>query len=334
MRYARRSSERSDQEIRELVGGSRRILVGPWTSEIGFELLYWIPMLNWLRDELALSPERVVAVSRGGADPWYSRVADSYIDLLDHFSPDDLKRWNMRRVAELGTEKHIRVARADRDIFHQIRDSAGLPDVGWLHPALMYRLFNWYWHWEPDTAFLERHLRPEPLTVPDENVEQLGLPTSYVALKAYFSSAFPDTSQNRSFLGGLLRELSATANVVILTSPLSLGDHDEFRFDVGDRVIDTRPLLEPRHNLGIQSRIIRGAASLVSTYGGFAYLGPYLGTPTRCFYSRETFTRPHLQTTRWATDRLPGASAETMFVMDDVEAFSIKGRKEVHTQAS
>ena len=29
------------------------ILVGPWLSEVGFELLYWIPLLRWIKEQVA-----------------------------------------------------------------------------------------------------------------------------------------------------------------------------------------------------------------------------------------------------------------------------------------
>jgi hypothetical protein len=30
------------------IEGTGDIIAGPWTGEVGFELLYWIPFLNWL----------------------------------------------------------------------------------------------------------------------------------------------------------------------------------------------------------------------------------------------------------------------------------------------
>jgi hypothetical protein len=35
-------------EIKRIVDKPGPILVGPWLSEVGFELLYWIPMLHWI----------------------------------------------------------------------------------------------------------------------------------------------------------------------------------------------------------------------------------------------------------------------------------------------
>ena len=46
---------------------ARRSSSGPWLSETGFELLYWIPFLAWAKAYGNFDPERLVVVSRGGA---------------------------------------------------------------------------------------------------------------------------------------------------------------------------------------------------------------------------------------------------------------------------
>ena len=43
---------------------------------------------------------------------------------------------------------------------------------------------------------------------------------------------------------------------------------------------DASRWLEPGNNLAVQAQIVAGADTLVSTYGGFSYLGPFVGTPT------------------------------------------------------
>ena len=59
------------REIRELVTllgrSGRPIVLGPWLSETGFELLYWIPFLAWAKTYGNFDPEQLVVVSRGGA---------------------------------------------------------------------------------------------------------------------------------------------------------------------------------------------------------------------------------------------------------------------------
>jgi hypothetical protein len=50
----------------------------------------------------------------------------------------------------------------------------------------------------------------------------------------------------------------------------------------------------PEDNLAVQTKIVARARELVATYGGFSYLGPMLGVPTRALYTQEAFQRVHL----------------------------------------
>jgi len=65
-------------------------------------------------------------------------------------------------------------------------------------------------------------------------------------------------------------------------------------------------LMTPRTSLRVQSALIRHAEILVAPYGGFSFLGPYLGTPTVAFYSHADFDRSHLD----AVDRVGKQLAE------------------------
>ena len=71
-----------------LARGRHPIVAGPWLSEVGFEVLYWIPFLRWFEDRYRVDRERVIAVSRGGASSWYADVAGAYVDIFDHLDPE------------------------------------------------------------------------------------------------------------------------------------------------------------------------------------------------------------------------------------------------------
>jgi hypothetical protein len=57
--------------LQRMAASPRHIVVGPWLSEVGFELLYWIPFLNWVKTYRPFDAERMLVVSRGGAGVWY-----------------------------------------------------------------------------------------------------------------------------------------------------------------------------------------------------------------------------------------------------------------------
>src|SRR5690349_11033883 len=45
------AQQRSLQRALRALDGHDDIIAGPWTGEVGFELLYWIPFLGWLSEQ-------------------------------------------------------------------------------------------------------------------------------------------------------------------------------------------------------------------------------------------------------------------------------------------
>ena len=67
---------------RHLAASSRPILIGPWRSEVGFELLYWIPFLQAFRQRFKIPRDRLIAIGRGGSACWYDTAGSA--DLYEH----------------------------------------------------------------------------------------------------------------------------------------------------------------------------------------------------------------------------------------------------------
>ena len=277
-------------QLARLGRGDRPIVAGPFVSEVGFESLYWVPMLRWFARAYEVDPQRLVAFSRGGPASWYDGLAGRYVEVFDHVSPGELKRRQAARVQATRNQKQFGVDPFERELLAK----AGLDDgYELLSPSLMYGLFWSYWAQRaPIRRVLERtefkpfaHTRA---TAPD------GLPADYVAVKAYFSDCFPDTEGNRRFLEDLLARLAANHDVVLLGTGIDVDDHREHDSGARERIHDVTGRMQPRDNLEVQSEIVRGARALYTTYGGFAHLGPFLGTPTCAFYSADTFNPAHL----------------------------------------
>ena len=72
-----------ERALDDLTRGSHPVIVGPWLSEVGYETLYWIPFLRWVRDAFRLDPARHVAGSRGGVASWYHGIPDRYGELWE-----------------------------------------------------------------------------------------------------------------------------------------------------------------------------------------------------------------------------------------------------------
>jgi hypothetical protein len=173
-RRAQLDSRAAVKTLHRLAHSTEPIVAGPWTDGPGFELLYWIPLLNWLTVEAGVDPERITAISRGGAGPWYANVAGRYLDVGD--------------VEELPQ------------------------DAALLEPSILSRLFSPRWDWGGGPARLRAHTLHRPL--PDDGFPSPVAERPYVALHAPFGEWFPDTDDNREFLERLTGHLEPRARVV------------------------------------------------------------------------------------------------------------------------
>ena len=303
---------RASRRAARIARGDRPIVVGPWLSEVGVELLFWIPFLHWFRAEYGVGRERVIAISRGGAEPWYSDIASRYVDVFDHFGVNEVKRWTDERLNATNTQKQTEVGEADRRILRAAREVIGTDDYELLHPSLMHQMFRTFWNWRTGENRLSTVLSRtsfEPLAAP----EPLGgLPSSYVAVKAYFNNCFPDDEANRAFLRRTLGRLRERSEVVLLATGLELDDHADFAASAGVHTLADR--MTPRNNLELQTRAIAGADALFATLGGFSYLAAFLNVPSFSFSSDdERFVLTHRDLMLRAGLQLAGRGARAPF---------------------
>lgn len=313
------------REIRELVTllgrSSRPILLGPWLSETGFELLYWIPFLTWAKTYGNFDPERLVVVSRGGAAPWYAHLTPHYEDVLSFFSPDEFRQRNDERIVEQrGRLKHMEVSSFDRDIIARVHERRGVRDAALLHPSEMYRLFEPFWFQRAPITLVESFARFTPIPPTPSWPMRSQLPERYVAAKFYGNTALPDTPDNRAFISSYLSELAQHIDVVLLNTGHRFDDHEDFPPQLKGRLHTVEHLMRPEDNLAVQTQIIRHAEAFVGTYGGFSYLAPLSGTDTLAFYSHPTgFRFDHLEVAKRVFSGLRGAS----FVELDVRSVDV-----------
>jgi len=302
---SRRADESIVPHVKEqlLELGSKRgpILVGPWLSEIGFEVLYWIPFLRWAFAYAGIPPEDVYIVSRGGPRSWYADLSPNYLEILEHYTPQEFRAGNARRVSEQeassvaiglrhrrASAKQHTITAFDREILAKVTKATGLEHARVLHPSLMYGLFRLFWRRQMPKLYDEM-TQPKRITM---QTVAAGLPASYVAVKLYASPACNDRHPlNRRLVREMVHGIVQHSDVVLLHSGTKYDDHGEFPIDPHPRV-RTVPL-EPATNLETQSAVIAGANAFVCTYGGFAYLGPFLGTTTRTIYATPNFRRDH-----------------------------------------
>lgn len=309
---------RAQRELRDLAAQPGRLVVGPWLSEVGFEVLYWIPMLRWAASQSpSWDPARVTAVTRGGAGAWYGGLADDVFDVFERMTPAQLKAHHERKLTEQRSQKQNEVEPIDRAILADVQSRFGGEPYTLIHPSLMFRLFRTFWQRRRPISFIsDRTLfDPLPAVVLDAETEArvAALPRPYVAVKPYFSSCFPDNDTNREWLSQTLRALTGRAHVVLLGTPFEVDEHSDYSMADDPKVLDVGHLMRPESNLAVQTRVIQGADALFTTYGGFSYLGPFYGVPTYSFHSDENFNQTHLDVMARAGKRLRSLGGDGEF---------------------
>jgi hypothetical protein len=292
------------ETLDQIAASTRPILVGPWTGEVGFELLYWIPFLEWVRARWQLSPEREIIVSRGGVASWYGRGTDRYVDILDLFSAEEFRT----AVAE-EKRKHRRPGAFDERVTEAVIRQRGLGEVDILHPGLMFRAFAPYWSDEAGYALIDQFTRPRLLDPPSEP-PSTPLPAEFVAVRFYFSDCFPATPENRQFARSVVSSLAERTAVVLLNPRLPVDEHSDWLPDACERILSVGDGVPPARNLAVQSAAIARASAFVGTYGGYSYLAPLYKVPAVAFYSRRTFKPHHLHAAQ-RTFSQTGAAALT-----------------------
>ncbi len=282
-------------QVAQLADRTNPVIAGPFMTEVGFELLYWIPILRWAVHEFPGLAERLVVVSRGGTQSWSADFADRYVDVLSIVSPEEL-------MARRESLKQRDTTEFEHSIYREVKARLGIDRADVLHPSLLFNTYYRLLKVEQRTwaRSLQHHddrvegfaTRYKQIAAPFEPDIASALPDDFVAVRFYFRPSFPDTAENRRFAGAVLEALTRKTNVVLLNNRLELDDHYDFAVAAGDRVTTVHELMRPETNLHVQTVVMSRARAFVGTYGGLAYLAPFLGVPSLSVSSELKHTHP------------------------------------------
>ena len=293
-----RGEWQAERELERIVAGDAPILLGPWLSEVGYEVLYWTPFLRWVAAAYRLPADRLIVMSRGGTRSWYGPLASRYVEVFDYASADELAR-----EAAHGRLKQRAVTDLDRRLVAAAAAALGERNVRVLHPSLMFHWFMPFWSGHEGIGFVERHTRFGRVEAPDAALP-VTLPAEYVAVKFYTARALPDEPAVRAQLHAIVAALAEHWPVVQLDTGLAVDDHADFDVSRPVRALTLGGRLDARTNLAVQTRVIAGARLFVGTCGGLAWLAPMLGVNTVPVFTDAGFLHAHLHVARRIFDRL------------------------------
>jgi hypothetical protein len=104
--------------ISRLRRSTKPILVGPFRGEVGFEVLYWIPWLRYLRETLKIAPERIIPIGRAGSACWYG--CPTGVELYSLRTPQELRVVNRINQQKYGMLKQIYYDAFDQAIVEEV----------------------------------------------------------------------------------------------------------------------------------------------------------------------------------------------------------------------
>jgi len=299
----RKDAQQVEREIAAVAAGRAPIIAGPWLSEVGYEVLYWLPFLRWFTDKYRIAPERLVAVSRGGVRDWYAGLAGRYVEIFDQMPASELAARNLARQAhdESGGQKQSALGSLDEEILARARGSLGISDAHTLHPSLLFRLFRHVWFGNLPLDFFWTHTRYERREMPAGAGDlPVGLPPKFIAAKFYSGTALPLTDEHRAIVRALVARTAATMPVISLDADYGVDEHRDFDLTGIPNVTSARAWMTARDNLALQSRLLDRASGFIGTCGGLAWRAPFVGVPTTAVYADDQLLRVHLMIAKQA----------------------------------
>lgn len=286
---------------RRLAYSRRPILLGPWRSEVGFELLYWIPFVNHFREQYQIPADRLIAIGRGGSAHWYQTSGTA--DLYEHVPVETVRTWSLRASQQTGSQKQYTMESWEPHVCALTAAALGIESYHVLSPSWMYRLLSPFWEGQQPHAFLDRYtLQPIKFPAPAMDVElEAKLPKEYVAMRWYARPTWPYKEDLVLWTRRFVEKIAKQIPVVLIQSHHA-DDHADIDLGTIPNTLKLNEFTEQTalNNLQIQSAVIARAKAYVGTYGGMAQGAMRWGVPTVALYHGFGHTaHAHLQLTQY-----------------------------------
>ena len=270
-------------EVRRISASNKPLLLGPWLGTAHWELMYWRPYVAWMLKQLNLADRRVIAVSRAGADLWYTGLADTYVDLLDLYSREEFEGIDAERIRRTGKRKQRSLSDMERDVLDNTARHLGLDEFDVLHPATMFRMCDKVWRGCLPPEFVSQY--SHYTRIETEHPVELDLPAHYVAVRFTSDPASGDRPETQGYVNELVQALAANGPVVALYTGYSIeGPPEELTLDACDGLISLRDRVGPRESARLETRVLAGADLCVCTMSSAVPLALCCGVETTGLY--------------------------------------------------
>lgn len=286
---------------RRLARSSRPILLGPWRSEVGFELLYWLPFLERFQKTYQIPRDRLIYLGRGGSAQWCDSSGKA--DLFEFLPVEAVRGLTIQASQQTGSIKQQDHPAWERHVCALAATSMGIKNYHVLSPSWMYQLLSPFWQGREPLSWLDRWcLHRQRLPVPALSPElKRSLPEQYLAMRWYARPTWPLQEALVLWTWKFVEAVASQMPVVLIQTDFHIDDHADFELGKIPNVFRLSDLTAsaPLNNLAIQSSVIAHAQGYIGTYGGMAQGAMRWGVPTLALYTEFGQTSPaHLTLTQ------------------------------------
>ena len=295
------------------------IVVGPFRSEVGFEVLYWMPFVKWALGYAGIDPNRCVALSRGGMGKLYGVAHDA--DLYKLRGVDAVRFENTADYERRKLQKQTEITPWDVDVSREAAKGAFGPSrsLHILHPSWMYWLLDAYWNEQASVQWAAQFLPYGPLPIPSLP-EGVTLPKKFIAVRLYERATFPMTRDVQAVMAEFIQQLAAREPIVVLRTKHHTDDHIDF--GLSGTNIHQIPDVQPEQNLLFQGAILARASAFVGTYGGVAQWALRYGKPSYSLFVKFQGTA----LAHWHLSQLLAAKMDVPFQVMDLRLMGLWSR--------
>lgn len=262
---------------------NQTIVLGPWSGELGFETLYWIPFLHWCLKYAGIAPDRCLAISRGGMGKFYP--AANAVDLFTLRTVDEVRYQTSLTAVQTKKQKQTRRTTWDdavtREAVERVHGKGAAYHV--LHPSWMFWLFAGVWEERDAIKLVLDHSRYDPL--PEATLPAgFTLPDKFVAVRFYERHTFPLHEGIVQQVSAMVQALASHLPVILLNQP-SLCADDHVDLPIAGPNIFTLPAVPPDQNFLLQAAVLSRSQGFVGTYGGVAQWALRYKKPSLSFFT-------------------------------------------------
>jgi len=285
-----------EENLLEKLSSAEKIIVGPWFSELGHEVLYWIPLLNLLFKTADRSTSDIISISRSGAEVLYKPFSGTNINALNFYSQPDWHSMIDSVWIQLGGQKQSAFSFEENTILGDVLDVNKMSEnidsnnIFWMHPSIMFSMFRPFWRNNFSVESIQS-LLDWP------NYEYLLDQKEFVdyGMKFYSRPSFLMNEPNQNLVSDIIKHF-ATKDYKIIGNTVYSDDHDMFKLD---GVISNRIIKIQNYERNLESQIILASncKKFISTYGGLNYLPLLNGVESIGLYSNMQKLLPSHQLT-------------------------------------